>query len=208
MLVGRFDRAGDPFRPQRSFFASAHTVLRLPLDAVRGDPRRSYLNFGDALRIWCRGREDLHLQLYELWQRMAFNALVGNTDDHPLNHGLLHDGNVQRGWRLAPAFDITPAMSVRPRTQAEGPVLSMATSVDGSARTSVAVLLAAAGHFGVSTQAATEWLATTARLIAERWEPMLRDAARPIVADAGTLDRLVADARIAFSYSEYVNGIF
>ncbi|WP_309295917.1 HipA domain-containing protein [Cupriavidus pauculus] len=107
-----------PYRPQRRLFASAHTVLRLPLDAVRGDPRRSYLNFGDARRVWARGREELGAQLQELWRRMVFNALVGNTDDHPLNHGLLHDGGTQRSWHLAPAFDITPVEPTRFRTAA------------------------------------------------------------------------------------------
>ncbi|WP_066731381.1 type II toxin-antitoxin system HipA family toxin [Cupriavidus sp. D384] len=206
LLVERFDRTGDPYRPQRRLFASAHTALRLPLDAVRGDPRRSYLNFGDALRVWCRGREDLSLQLAELWRRMAFNALVGNTDDHPLNHGLLHEGNAQRGWRLAPAFDITPVMSVGPQPPADGPILSMATGADGSARTGVGQLIAAASHFGVSAEVAREWIQVTASLIAGRWEPMLRDAARPIVTDVGMLDRLIADARVAFSFSEWVQG--
>ena len=59
LLVERFDRSGDPYRPQRRLYASAHTVMRLPLAAVRGDPRRSYLNLGDALRVWARGRADL-----------------------------------------------------------------------------------------------------------------------------------------------------
>lgn len=204
LLVERFDRAGDPHRPQRRLFASAHTVLRLPLDAVRGDPRRSYLNLGDALRVWARGREDLAAQLQELWRRMAFNALVGNTDDHPLNHGLLHDGGTQRSWHLAPAFDITPAMSATSPDTAAGPVLSMATGADGSARTGVDRLTEAASHFGVDAAAATAWIAATARLVAEHWEAMLREAARPIVEDASRLDALVADARAAFAYSEWL----
>lgn len=68
---------------------------------------------------------------------MAFNALVGNTDDHPLNHGLLHDGGAQRSWHLASAFDITPAMSAAQPISAEGPMLFMATGADGSARAGV-----------------------------------------------------------------------
>lgn len=204
LLVERFDRTGNPFRPNRSLFASAHTVLRLPLDAVRGDPRRSYLNFGDALRVWARGRDDLGEQLRELWQRMAFNALVGNIDDHPLNHGLLHDGSLQRGWRLAPAFDITPAMSKAARASDEEPVLSMATSADGSARAGADRLIAAAAHFGVDTVAATAWLASTARLVSQAWEALLRDAARPMANDAGSLDAIVADTRDAFAYSEWL----
>lgn len=205
LLVERFDRTGDPYRPQRRLYASAHTVLRLPLDAVRGDPRRSYLNLGDALRVWAKGSADLPDQLSEVWRRMAFNALVGNIDDHPLNHGLLHDGQIQNGWRLAPAFDITPAMVAPPQALAEGPVLSMATGVDGSARSGAARLIAAAGHFGVGSNDASDWLNTRAKLVAEHWEPMLRKAANPITQDSAKLDALIADARSAFAFSEWLS---
>jgi len=141
-----------------------------------------------------------------LWRRMAFNALVGNTDDHPLNHGLLHDGNAQRGWHLAPAFDITPVMSAVSHPLAEGPVLSMATGADGSARTGLDRLISAASHFGVGAESATEWIEASAALVANHWEPMLRDAARPIMEDATRLDGLIADARVAFVFSEGLQG--
>lgn len=206
LMVERFDRIGDPYRPQRRLFASAHTVLRLRLDAVRGDPQRSYLNFGDQLRVWGRGRNDLGPQLRELWQRMVFNALVGNVDDRPLNHGLLHDGSAQRGWRLAPAFDITPVMSAVPQPLADGPGLSMATSTDGSARTGVLRLIAASGHFGMDADVARAWLRATNTLVATRWEPMLREAARPIMEDAARLDALIAETRAAFAFSEWLVG--
>lgn len=205
LLVERFDRAGDPRRPQRRLFASAHTVLRLAPQAVRGDPQRSYLHLGDRLRIWARDCEDLAGQLREVWRRMAFNALVGNIDDHPLNHGVLHGGVPSSlGWRLAPAFDITPAVAARSGPAEDGPLLSMATGVDGSARTSVAQLLAAAGHLGLEPDTARVWLRDTAALVAGQWEPMLGVAARPVMEDATRLEALVADARAAFAYSEWL----
>jgi len=207
LLVERFDRVGDPQRSQRRLYASAHTVLRLPLiamGATKGDPRRSYLNLGDRLRVWARGRADLGEQLRELWRRMAFNALVGNIDDHPLNHGLLQGGQGQRGWCLSPAFDITPAMTMAPLAPQDGPLLSMATGADGSARASLQRLLAATGHFGVDADAAGEWLRDTAQLVAERWEPMLREAAAPIMEDAARLDALIADTRAAFCFCEWL----
>ena len=46
LLVERFDRAGDPLRPQRRLYACAHTVLRLRPASVKGDPQRPYLNLG------------------------------------------------------------------------------------------------------------------------------------------------------------------
>ena len=204
LLVERFDRAGDSQQPQRRLYASAHTVLRLAPQAVRGDPQRSYLNLGDRLRIWARESGDLPGQLRELWRRMAFNALVGNVDDHPLNHGVLHGGASSLGWRLAPAFDITPAVATLSGPTEDGPLLSMATGVDGSARTSVVQLLAAAGHLGLEQDAARVWLRDTAALVADHWEPMLRAAARPVMEDAARLDALAADARVAFVYGEWL----
>ena len=109
LMVQRFDRDGDPFKPTRKLYASAYTALRLRLDAVKGDPERSYLGLADRLRIWTKDgaddyRERLGEQLAELWKRMAFNALVGNTDDHALNTGLLFDrvakGNDRMVWGL------------------------------------------------------------------------------------------------------------
>ena len=204
LLVERFDRAGDPLQPQRRLYASAHTVLRLAPQVVRGDPQRSYLNLGDRLRVWARDHEDLPGQLQEVWRRMAFNALVGNVDDHPLNHGLLHDGASSLGWRLSPAFDITPAAAAQHGRVEDGPLLSMATGVDGSARTSVEQLLAAAVHLGLAPDVARAWLRETAALVAGHWEPMLRDAAWPVMDDLARLDALVADARAAFAYGEWL----
>lgn len=38
-----------------------------------------------------------------MFERMLFNVLIGNTDDHARNHGLLfRDGS----WDLSPAFDL------------------------------------------------------------------------------------------------------
>lgn len=135
---------------------------------------------------------------------MAFNALVGNVDDHPLNHGVLHEGSSALGWRLSPAFDITPALVTLPGRPEDGPLLSMATGVDGSARTSVDQLMAAARHLGLAPDAARIWLQGAATLVAQHWEPMLREAARPVMADAARLDALVADARAAFAYGEWL----
>ncbi len=69
-MVERFDRAGDPARPQRQLFASAHTVLQLPASAVRGDARRSYLFLADRMRVWCRGA-DQRTGLKAMWTRWS-----------------------------------------------------------------------------------------------------------------------------------------
>lgn len=213
LMVQRFDRAGDPFKPTRKLYASAHTALRLRLDAVRGDPERSYLGLADRLRIWTKDgagdhRERLGGQLAELWQRMAFNALVGNTDDHALNTGLLFDrvaeGSDRMAWGLSPAFDITPNMVSPPPKIEEGPQLSLATGTDGRSGTSVARLADAAQRMGLDRGEAIQWLTDTAKQVAQQWAPMLRAAARPIIEDAGRMERLVDDVRPSFAYAEWL----
>lgn len=43
--------------------------------------------------------------MLKLWDLMVFNYLIGNTDNHIKNHGLLYSSNMQ-SIRLAPAYDI------------------------------------------------------------------------------------------------------
>lgn len=199
-LVERFDRAGDPNKPERKLYASAHTVLRLDIDTVKGDPKRSYLALGDEMRVWCRRSPYLVADLQELWKRMAFNALVGNSDDHPKNHGLLYEGD---HWRLAPAFDITPLANFRK-------VLAMATAVDGSCAVSVPSLLATSPRFELGVEEAAAWLSKTASCVANTWEsdlrgvgvsePAIKEAASSfsfaleVASDAGGFERAVAEA--------------
>jgi serine/threonine-protein kinase HipA len=213
LLVERFDREGDPFKPRRKLYASAHTALRLRLDATRGDPERSYLGLADRLRIWTKNgaddhRERLDEQLAELWKRMAFNALVGNTDDHALNTGLLFDrtapGSDRMAWGLSPAFDITPNMTAPLKDIEEGPNLALATGTDGRSGTSVARLADAAERMGLDRDAVKQWLTDTATQIAQHWEAMLRSAAAPVVEDAARLNRLVEDVRPSFAYAQWL----
>lgn len=42
---------------------------------------------------------------FDLWRRMTFNAMAGNTDDHLRNHAFLRHPS---GWRLSPAYDLNP----------------------------------------------------------------------------------------------------
>ena len=147
-LVERFDCCGDPLRPQRHLFASAYTVLGLDSKAIPGDSRRSYLVLADQMRRWIEDGLALQADLQELWRRMSYNALVGNGDDHPRNHGLIQDGT---GWRLSKAFDVTPLPTF-------GRVLAMGVAADGSQDCSAPSLLRSCSHFCVDLSEAAAWL--------------------------------------------------
>lgn len=94
-LIRRFDRDGARRLP----FASALTLLRAH-EIAAGE--YSYAEVAAQLRK--HGSAPAR-DLRELFRRMVFNVLVGNSDDHLRNHGVVHDG---RGWRLSPLYDVVP----------------------------------------------------------------------------------------------------
>lgn len=94
LLVSRFDR----MKNRRIPYLSAMSMLNA-YDGEHG----SYLFIAEAIKEHgaapatdCR----------ELWQRIVFNILVANVDDHLRNHGFLYAG--RNGWRLSPVFDLEP----------------------------------------------------------------------------------------------------
>ncbi len=94
LLVKRFDRDESGRVP----FLSAMTLMQLR-DASEGG---SYAELAGVIQ---KVSSQPKVDLFELWRRMTFNSMTGNTDDHLRNHGFLRD---QQGWRLAPAYDLNP----------------------------------------------------------------------------------------------------
>lgn len=95
LLIKRFDRT--PLGG-RIHYASAMTLL-----ARRdGEGGASYLELAELLM---RQGARPTLDAVELFRRALFNVAVSNTDDHLRNHGFLL---TERGWALAPAFDVNP----------------------------------------------------------------------------------------------------
>lgn len=199
-MVSRFDRQGDPSRPCRHLFASAHTVLRLGPASVRGDARRSYIDFAYTTAHWGKLTSSPSDDGIELFKRMAFNALVGNVDDHPRNHGLLW---VDGSWRLSPAFDITPIQLAPPVGQDPWPALAMAVALNGSTVASPEHLLSSAPAFGLDAEGAVDYLRQTSAHLANSWEQRLRKALPPS-SPTSDVERIVASARGAFAMSEFI----
>jgi serine/threonine-protein kinase HipA len=99
LLVQRFDRAKNEGGWTRKAMVSALTMQGLTeLQAHYG----SYVELAQIVRTRFA---DPRATLRELFARMVFNILVGNTDDHARNHAALWDG---RALVLTPAYDICP----------------------------------------------------------------------------------------------------
>lgn len=123
LLVERFDRM--PGTSHRRALVSALTMLELDEMLAR------YASYADLAELVRARFVDARSTLRELFSRITFNILVGNTDDHARNHAAFWDG---RALTLTPAYDICPqgraggeatqAMAIGPNgyrySQAEG----------------------------------------------------------------------------------------
>lgn len=98
LLSERFDRTPQG---KRIHFASAMSLLGLD-DGAGSSTGNGYLDIVDFILQSC---VNVQQNLRELYRRVAFNILFGNTDDHFRNHGFLL---TSKGWTLSPAYDINP----------------------------------------------------------------------------------------------------
>lgn len=188
LLVKRFDREVIDGGVKRSLFASAATALRLRSEATREDPDRSYVKLAYELKRWCGDKHQSSAdQQRELWRRMAFNALVGNYDDHPRNHGLLHRNG---SWQLAPAYDVV-AIPRRREDQA------MAVNRQGSRIATPEALVMDAELFSYSPREAWETLQGMAQAVHFQWRDLF-------IQGCGLGDELVEAQRPAFDLSEKI----
>jgi serine/threonine-protein kinase HipA len=105
LLVRRFDRDATQTGYRRHRMVSALTLLRTG-DSPAERQNWSYLLLADEVR---RVSANPEVDLRELFGRICFNAATSNIDDHPRNHAIIAKG---RGWRLSPAFDLTPTPTI------------------------------------------------------------------------------------------------
>jgi len=103
LLVKRFDRKSANRQWHRRFLISGLTALQLhETEAVLA----SYPELASFIR---RSGKYYPADAQQLYRRMVFNILIGNTDDHARNHAFFWDGH---NYTLTPAYDICPMMRV------------------------------------------------------------------------------------------------
>ena len=101
LLSTRFDRTENG---KRIHFASALTLLGL----TDGDNASTGYGYPDIVDFIIQHGSNVEQNLEELYRRVAFYIIVGNSDDHFRNHGFLL---TRKGWVLSPAYDINPTLS-------------------------------------------------------------------------------------------------
>lgn len=161
LLVERFDRT--PVVGERRMVVSALTLLGLDEMMAR---YATYCDLADVIR-----ERFIHPKatLRELFARIVFNILVGNTDDHARNHAAFWDGT---------SLDLTPAYDICPQVRSGGEaVQAMAIGRDGFRFSQVKGCQNAASTYLLSPGEAREIIDHQLHVITTQWTDAA-DAAR------------------------------
>jgi len=162
LLIERFDRKLTASGWQRRMMVSALTLLQLDEMMAR------YASYEDLAEIVRHRFADAPATLRELFARLVFNILCGNTDDHARNHAAFWNGET---LQLTPAYDICP----QARTGREA---SQAMLISGDNRMSrLSSCLAAAGNFLLSREQAIAIIEAQLRCLIDHWDAVCDEAA-------------------------------
>jgi len=162
LLVERFDRIAGTRGWQRKGVVSALTLFALDEMMAR---YASYQTFADLVRTKF---QNAPATLRELFSRLVFNILVGNTDDHARNHAAFWDGKM---LQLTPAYDICPQAR-------HGRIASQAMLITGDDRSSrIATCMDAAPQFLLTKDDALQIIEKQVACIIKNWPSACDEAA-------------------------------
>lgn len=160
LLVDRFDRV--PGTEQRRALVSALTILELDELMAR------YASYADLAQIIRERFTDARRALRELFARITFNILTGNSDDHARNHAAAWDGE----WlSLTPAYDICP----QPRSGGETSQ-AMIIGTDGFRMSQLAGCVERASTYMLAEDEAREVIDNQIEVIEREWDAVCDQA--------------------------------
>jgi serine/threonine-protein kinase HipA len=161
LLIERFDRLPKGSEWTRRAMVSALTMLGLD------DMMARYASYETMAEIIRHRFTDPKDTLRELFSRLVFNVLCGNTDDHARNHAAFWNG---KELTLTPAYDICP----QGRTGNEA---SQAMLISGDNNLSqLKTCLEAANHFLLSEDNAHTIFAHLIQTIEQHWDTVCDEA--------------------------------
>ena len=161
LLIERFDRQCHEAGWQRRAMVSVLTLLELD------EMMAAYASYGKLAEIIRHRFLAPKTTLRELFSRIVFNILCGNTDDHARNHAAFWDG---QHLALTPAYDICPQARA-------GQEASQAMLINGADRRSqMASCIAAAPIFLLRPEDAIGIINTQVELMAQAWNPICDEA--------------------------------
>lgn len=161
LLIERFDRQPKDGSWSRKAMVSALTILGLD------DMMARYASYETLAEIIRHRFTDPKDTLRELFTRLAFNILCGNTDDHARNHAAFWDG---KSLTLTPAYDLCP----QGRTGNEA---SQAMLISGTNNMSqLKSCLEAANHFLLTEDEARSIFTQLIETIEIHWDAVCAEA--------------------------------
>ncbi len=161
LLIERFDRVLSGGHWHRRAMVSALTMFELD------EMMAAYASYEKLAEIIRHRFINPKATLRELFSRLVFNILCGNTDDHARNHAAFWDGNQ---LTLTPAYDICPQSRL-------GQQASQAMLIRGTERNSqVRVCIAAASVFLLNQQEAIHIVNHQVRIIKQKWKVICEEA--------------------------------
>lgn len=161
LLVERFDRE----KADQGWFRKP-TVSALTLFAL-DEMMATYASYQDLADIIRHRFIQSTEALRELYGRLVFNILCGNTDDHARNHAAFWDG---KSLTLTPAYDVCP----QPRTGNEA---SQAMLIhDRNRMSQLSVCLAAAPNFLLDVETAKRIVKHQVQTIRSHWTSVCDEA--------------------------------
>lgn len=161
LLVERFDRIATAQGWQRKSIVSALTLLKLDEMMAR---YASYEDLAELVRTKFKKAPET---LREIFSRIVFNVLVGNTDDHARNHAAFWDGDM---------LSLTPAYDICPQTR-HGRIASQAMLITDNDRSSrIATCIEAAPHFLLSDEEAFQVVEKQIICLVENWTTVCEEA--------------------------------
>ncbi|MBU1426844.1 MAG: HipA domain-containing protein [Gammaproteobacteria bacterium] len=164
LLIERFDRVASEAGWQRKMMVSALTMLELDEMFAR---YASYEDLAEIIRHrFLRPDETLR----ELFGRIVFNILCGNTDDHARNHAAFWDG---KHLALTPAYDICPQSRA-------GNEASQAMKIHGDNNLSqLKTCIASSANYKLTARQAREIIDHQLESIKTHWEQVCDEAKLP-----------------------------
>lgn len=161
LLIERFDRVDTMDGWHRKAIISALTIFELDEMMAR---YASYEKFAEIIRLRFTAPKDT---LKELYGRMVFNILCGNTDDHARNHAAFWDGKT---------LTLTPAYDICPQGRAGGEASQAISIVEGQNLSKLSTCVEAAPQFHLSEEEARAIIAHQKSVIEDNWDAVCAEA--------------------------------
>ena len=161
LVIERFDRVAEGDQWRRRAMVSALTLFELD------EMMAAYASYEKLAEIIRHRFSEPKATLRELFSRIVFNILSGNTDDHARNHAAFWNG---KQLSLTPAYDICPQSR-------SGQQASQAMLIHGGDRSShLSTCIAAASSFLLAREEAIAIINHQVNVIEHEWQAICDEA--------------------------------